>query len=412
MSFVNLFAPASAALRSNAAAFKVIGDNIANSVTPGYKAADTRFSEVLTSTASSIFDSYGGERPVVQNFIDRQGTFEQTLRPFDLAINGRGFLVSNTEADGSGQYQLGRAGQLVATNVSNGGSDETYLTDVTGNFILGWPADASGTIATSPNVSSLQAIRIDPDAIVFDPVVTTEGSFSAILDAAQPAGAVWTGSLPVIDVEGAEHSLFLQFTKSATPNTWNMALSVSDGTITSGGAATLTFDATGALISPTNQSVGIAFAGTGGATTVNVDLSGTLQIADAFDIRSYSQNGIAAGSLQSLSFDQDGVLSAFFTNGQSRAIYQLPVGIVPSANLLEPIDGTHFAVTDASGDLTLIDASASQIASFTPGALEQSTTDLATEFNKLILTQQSYSTAVRAYTVAEEMMQVATQLKA
>jgi flagellar hook protein FlgE len=412
MAFVNLFAPATAALRSNAAAFKVIGDNIANAVTPGYKAADTRFSEVLASNASSLFDSYGGTRPVVQNFIDRQGTFEQTQRAFDLAINGRGFLVSNTTVDGSGEYQLGRAGQLVATNVSNGGTDETYLTDVTGNFILGWPADASGAITTSPNVASLEAIRIDPESIVFDPVVSTAGSFSAILNAAEPAGTVWTGSLPVIDAEGGEHSLFLQFTKSATPNTWDMTASVSDGTITAGGTATLTFDATGALVTPTNQSIGIAFAGTGGATTFDLDLSATQQLSGAFDIRNFSQNGIPAGSLQSLSFDQNGVLSALFTNGQSRAIYQLPVGIVPSANLLEPVDGTHFAVTDASGALTLIDASASGIAAFTPGALEQSTTDIATEFNKMILTQQSYSTAVRAYTVAEEMMEVATQLKA
>lgn len=412
MAFVNLFAPATAALRSNAAAFKVIGDNIANAVTPGYKAADTRFSEVLASNASSLFDSYGGTRPVVQNFIDRQGTFEQTQRAFDLAINGRGFLVSNTAVDGSGEYQLGRAGQLVATNVSNGGTDETYLTDVTGNFILGWPADASGAITTSPNVASLEAIRIDPESIVFDPVASTAGSFSAILNAAEPAGTVWTGSLPVIDAEGGEHSLFLQFTKSATPNTWDMTASVSDGTITAGGTATLTFDATGALVTPTNQSIGIAFAGTGGATTFDLDLSATQQLAGGFDIRGFSQNGIPAGSLQSLSFDQDGVLSALFTNGQSRAIYQLPVGIVPSANLLEPVDGTHFAVTDASGALRLIDASTSGIAAFTPGALEQSTTDIATEFNKMILTQQSYSTAVRAYTVAEEMMEVATQLKA
>jgi flagellar hook protein FlgE len=412
MTFVNLFAPTTAALRSNAAAFQVIGDNIANAVTPGYKAADTRFSEVLASSASSIFDSYGGNRPLVQNFIDRQGTFEQTRRDFDIAINGRGFLVSNTEADGSGAYQLGRAGQLVATNVSNSGTDETYLTDSTGNFILGWPADTTGTIATGTDVSSLEAIRIDPVAHVFDPVATTAGTFTAILDAEEPAGTIWTGSLPVVDAEGSEHSLFLQFTRSATPNTWDLATSVSDGTITSGGAATLTFDATGALVSPSSQSIGMTFSGSGGSTTVDLDLSGMQQIAESFDVRDYSQNGITAGTLQSLSFDEDGVLSGFFSNGRSRALYQLPVGLVPSANLLEPVDGTHFAVTDASGELTLIDASASEIAAFAPGTLEQSTTDLALEFNKMILTQQSYSTAVRAYTVAEEMMEVATQLKA
>ena len=115
MAFVNLFAPSSAGIRSSAAAFKTIGDNIANAVTPGYKAADTRFSEVLASSEHGVFDSYGGNRPVVQNFIDRQGLIESTRRPFDIAINGQGFLISNTAADGSGTYQLGRAGQLACT---------------------------------------------------------------------------------------------------------------------------------------------------------------------------------------------------------------------------------------------------------------------------------------------------------
>lgn len=411
MSFVNLFAPATAALRSNAAAFKVIGDNIANSVTPGYKAADTRFSEVLASNSASIFDSYGGNRPIIQNFIDKQGTFEQTRRPFDLAINGRGFLVENTEVDGSGQFQLGRAGQLVGTTVSNGGSEETYLTDVTGNYIFGWPADASGNFTTSTNVSSLTAIRIDPGSVAFDPVATTAGSFSGLLTADAPAGNVWTGSLPVIDVEGAEHGLFLQFTKSATPNTWDMVASVSDGTVSSGSTAPLTFDATGDLVTPTSQTIGLTFAGTGGATAVNLDLSGTRELGAAFDVLDFDQNGLAAGSLQSLSFDQNGVMSGFFSNGQSRALYKLPVGIVPSANLLDPVNGTHFVVTGESGDITLIDAAVSGIASFTPGALEQSTTDISTEFAKMIQTQQSYSTAVRAYTVAEEMVRTATELK-
>ena len=86
MSFVNLFAPSTAAIRSSSVAFKTIGDNIANSVTPGYKAADTRFSEMLVSSDTSLFDSYGGNRPVVQNFVDRQGLIETTRRPFDIAI--------------------------------------------------------------------------------------------------------------------------------------------------------------------------------------------------------------------------------------------------------------------------------------------------------------------------------------
>jgi flagellar hook protein FlgE len=411
MTFINMFAPSTSALYSNSTAFKVIGDNIANATTPGYKAADTRFVELLTSTPNQITDVYGGTAPSIQNFIDKQGPLEQTNRTFDIALSGRGFLVSNTSVDASGEYQLGRSGQLIATTEYNGATEESYLTDTTGNFILGWQADANGNISPGTDVSSLTAIRVDPGATIFDPVATTAGSFSAILPADAAAGTVRTSSMPVIDAAGAEHSLTLQFTKSATPYTWDLATSVSDGTVSGGGTATMTFDVDGTLLSPTSQSIGLTFTGAGGSTSVALDLNGMREYAGEFNVRDYSQNGIATGELLSYDIDKDGVLYGNFSNGQSRALYQIAVGSVPSPDLMEPIDGTHFALTDESGDLSLVDASTTDMVSFVSGALEQSTTELADEFNKMILTQQSYSSAVRAYTVANEMAQVATQLK-
>jgi flagellar hook protein FlgE len=411
MTFINLFAPPTSALYGNSTAFKTIADNIANSTTPGYKAADTRFSELLTPTPTQVTDVYGGTRATVQNFIDKQGTIEATQRTFDVAMIGRGFLIGNTAVDGSGEYQLGRAGQFISTTVSSGGTDAAYLTDTTGNFILGWPADANGNITTGTDVSSLTAIRIDPGSAQFNPVATTAGSYTAILSADAAAGTVVSDSMPVVDAAGVAHSLTLQFTKSATPYTWDLAMSVDNGTVTSGGTATLSFDVDGTLLSPTSQSVGLSFAGTGGATSVALDLSATRELGGAFSTIGYSQNGITTGSLVSYSFDQDGVLYGTFSNGQTRALYQLAVGIVPSPDRLDPIDGTHFALTDAAGDLSLVDASTTDMIAFQSHALEQSTTDIATEFNKMIQTQRSYSTAARAYTVADEMARTATELK-
>jgi flagellar hook protein FlgE len=89
----------------------------------------------------------------------------------------------------------------------------------------------------------------------------------------------------------------------------------------------------------------------------------------------------------------------------------LGVGIVPSPDRLKPIDGTHFALTEEAGELSVVDAANTAMVAFVPGALEQSTTDLSLEFNKMIQTQHSYTTAVRAYTVADEMARTATELK-
>lgn len=411
MTFSTLFAPSVSAIRGNSQAFQVIGENIANSVTPGFKAADTRFVEVLSANASTENASLGGIRPRTSFFIDRQGLLEASDNPLDVAISGRGFLIGNTQVDESGEYQLTRAGVLGFTTLDNGGTEETYLTDLAGNFVLGWPADSAGNVSAGGTVSSLDPIRIDAGSILFSPVATTAAALNAILPADATAGDIHTAPLPVLDAAGAEHALSLQFTRTATPNVWTLAASVGGGTVTSGGAATVTFDATGAIVSPASQSIGLSFGGAGGATTVAVDFTGLRSYAGAFTVTGFTQNGIPPGELQSLAFDEDGVLSGLFSNGQSRALYKLPLATVPNPNGLDVTSSTHFTLSDTSGDLTLFEADQTDIGRFAPSSVEQSTTDLSLEFTKLIQIQQSYTTAVQAYTVVNEMAQVASDLK-
>ena len=411
MSFASLFASPVAAIRSNSQAFQVIGDNISNAVTPGYKAADTRFIEVLSSNAATQFESLGGIRPSIQHFIGEQGLLQRTDNALDIAINGRGFLISNTQFDESGEFQLSRSGQTNLTVVQNGGVEEGYLTDPAGNFLLGWPADSNGNFTATPNVSALDPIRVDANSAVFDPVATTAASLSAILPAGAATGTVHTASIPVIDAAGGAHSLALQFTKTAASRTWNVAASVDNGTVTGGGTGTVSFDETGAIVPPGAQSIGLSFAGAGGATTVAVDYANLSEFGGPFNVVGFTQNGIEQGTLQSVSFDEDGVLSGQFSNGQSRALYKLPLATVFNPNLLEIRDGSHFAVSQASGEIVLFEADQTGLGSFAPSSVEQSTTDIAGEFTKMIVTQQGYSTAVQAYTVVSEMVEVATQLK-
>ena len=410
MSFVNLFAPAVSALRGNSLSFQVIGENISNSVTPGFKAADTRFQEVLASTAESDFQSLGGMRPVVQHFIDRQGLLSSTQNALDLAVNGQGFLVTNTQLDENGEYQLTRAGQFSITNVANNGVDEAYLTDLAGNFALGWPADSAGNFTALDNVAALDPLRVDPAAVIFSPVPTANTSLNAILPSGAATGDAFTAPIRVIDAAGAEHTLTLQFTKAAAPNTWSLAVSVSGGSVTSGGTATMTFDAAGNITSPLSQSIGLDF-GAGGASTVALDLTAMRQFGAPFNVLGFTDDGIPAGTLQDVFFDADGVLAGNFSNGRTRALYKVPLATVINPNGLSLRSNTHFAVSDTSGALELREADQTGLGSFAPASLEQSTTDLATEFTKLVVVQQGYTTAVQAYTVFEEMLQTATDLK-
>jgi len=410
MSFINLFAPAVSALRGNSQAFQVIGENISNAVTPGFKAADTRFQEVLASTAESDFETLGGIRPVVQHFIDKQGLLTSTQNALDLAINGQGFLISNTQLDENGEYQLTRAGQFSITNVANNGVDEAYLTDLAGNFALGWTADSAGNFTTANTVATLDPLRVDPGAVVFLPVATTNASLNAILPSGAATGDAVIAPITVIDAAGAEHSLSIQFTKAAAPNTWNLAASVSGGSVTSGGTATMTFDAAGNITSPLTQSIGLNF-GAGGATTVALDFTAMRQFGAPFNVLGVTDDGIPAGTLQDVFFDEDGILSGNFSNGRTRALYKVPLATVTNPNGLSLRSNTHFAVSDTSGALELREADLTGIGSFAPSSLEQSTTDLGLEFTKLVVVQQGYTTAVQAYTVVEEMLRTAADLK-
>lgn len=411
MSFASMFASPIAAIRSNSQAFQVIGDNISNSITPGYKAADTRFIEVLSGNAASQFPSLGGIRPSIQHFIGNQGLLQGTQNALDLAINGQGFIISNTQVDENGEYQLSRSGQMRTTVVQNGATEEGYLTDSAGNFVLGWPADSAGNFTPTASVNALDPMRVDANSATFSPVATTAAALSAILPAGAATGTVRATSIPVIDSAGDAHTLTLQFTKTATARTWDVAASVDNGTVTSGGTSTIAFDATGAIVPPGAQSVGLSFAGTGGATTVAIDYASLNEFGGAFNVIGFSQNGIQQGRLQSLSFDEDGVLSGLFTNGQSRPLYKLPLATVVNPNMLDLRNGTHYAVSASSGEVSLLEADQTGVGTFAPSSIEQSTTDIAGEFTKMIVVQQGYTTAVQAYTVIEEMVQVATQLK-
>lgn len=410
MSFINMFAPSVAALRGNSLAFQVIGENIANSITPGFKAADTRFVEVLSATAESSFDNPGGMRPVVQHFVDRQGLLAGTGNNLDLAIDGQGFILGNTQFDEAGEYQLTRAGQFIVTNIVNNGTDEAYLTDLAGNFVLAWPADSAGNFTATDSVAALDPIRVDPGAALFDPVATANAALNAILPAGAATGESYTAAIPVIDAAGGAHSLAVQFTKNAAVNTWDVAIGVSGGSVTSGGAATMSFDAAGDIVSPLTQALGLDF-GAAGTSTVALDFSAMRQFGAPFNLLGFSNDGVTAGTLQQVFFDDSGVLSGDFTNGRTRALYKLPLATVPSPNLLSLRNATHFTVSGDSGGLTLREADQTGIGSFAPGTLEQSTSDLASEFTKLVVVQQSYSTAVQAYTVIEEMLQTVTDLK-
>ncbi|MEC7537400.1 MAG: flagellar hook-basal body complex protein [Pseudomonadota bacterium] len=416
---MTMFSSLSAAftgMRSHSDAMRSISDNIVNVQTPGYKTADTRFKEMISEigrTQNRIIQEHMGVAPETQFFIDKQGTTEFTGRALDVAIQGKGFFVSNTEADGSGSIELTRNGQLLNKSVNIGGTDQLFLSDVKGNVVLGWPTDETGSFQIGADVGSLEPIRIDSNAFSITAQASTEALLQVNLKNDAVTGESFNVDLAVFDEVGTDHNIKFNFAKTATLNTWDVTPSFTDGTtIAQTVPFTMTFDATGAIKSPTSQTLDLTFSNTGGGTaSVAVDFSTMSQFAGGFTLLDLSADGNANGLLDSVNFDETGAVIGNFSNGVSRNLYKLPIAIVDEPNKLDLRFNTHYAANSRSGEITLFEADQSGLGDFVAGSLEASTTDLATEFNNMIIAQQSFAMNGQSFRTIDAMAQIAYELK-
>ncbi|NKB57996.1 MAG: flagellar hook-basal body complex protein [Alphaproteobacteria bacterium] len=414
MTGFGLFASGISALRAQADAFAGISQDISNLTTQGYKATDTQFAELVHSGAGSIFDQFSGTKSGTRNLIDHQGAIQSTSRKLDVAIVGTGFLVTNTQQDLAGETQLTRSGSLDGRVVSTGGTDQVFLADQNGNFVLGWPSNGLGGFTTGTTVSSLQPIRIDSGAAGSAAAATTTATLAANLPAGVATGTNFDLSVGVFDNLGNTHTVLFDFTKNAAIDTWDVVATTADGTVTAGSPASMTFDAVGNIVSPTNLAVGITWTNpaTAAASAVAVDFSRMTQFAGSFTPNIVASNGNTAGTLVEVEFNAAGEVVGTFSNGLIQSIAKLPVALVRSENQLTPEEGTKFLPNPNTGDIRLVEADQSDFAFFVPQSVEESTVDLAGEFSDMVVAQRAYSSAAQTIKVVDEMAQVATRLKA
>lgn len=140
-----------------------------------------------------------------------------------------------------------------------------------------------------------------------------------------------------------------------------------------------------------------------GTISLNVSTGGLTQFAStagAATINAISQNGFAAGQLQSVAINNSGIVVGTFSNGQNIDLAQVTLSHFNGTNYLKSLDGGAYEVTDLSGP-AIIGASGK----ISGSSLEGSNTDIADEFTKLIVTQQAYSANTKVITTANQMVQ-------
>lgn len=405
-------------LSTSGAGLSVIGNNIANVGTVGFKGSRAEFADLVSADAGGQVGKVGlGARIGAVRTLFTQGAVESTGRSLDLAIQGQGFFVLR-----EGQADLfTRAGNFQQDSVGT-------VTDLLGHPLQGTPLNADGTSAGGVKDVIVAGLSSQARETSSATLVANLQSDAPLLGAFDPTSfqSAFTTSnyftnVQVFDSLGQAHNLTLFFTRSAA-NTWDVNAGVDDGDLggtvgdltlldlngaTAGNSATLTFDTGGTVSSTTPASISGVFPApfSGSALqTISLHLDNFTQYASPSATGFVTQDGFGAGGLVSLDVNAKGVLSATFDNGQTRPLYQLAVAKFVSPEGLFPAGNQLYRASISSGPAAVSVAQAQGNGSIVSSALEQSNVQIAQEFIDLISTQRAFQANARVITASDTLL--------
>ena len=432
----------------------VIGDNIANIGTTGFKTNRANFADYMPSVAQGVngrnmLGSGAQLANISTNF--NQGVMEGTSSALDVGINGAGFFAVS---DGVSQYYtrdgsfhldennflvnssgLKVQGYTATDPVSRSqfgvltksfGDVQLDLTPMeqreTQNITLGMQLSAQSDFATTP-VSDALAAGLNG----------TPASGGATLQELS-ADADFATSVTVYDSLGVPHDVSVFFERTGT-NNWSWVAATDGGEITGAqdadsgfalgiASGTLTFDSAGNLSTatpPTQTAGATAFTWPGadsfdftlnlGVDTAGNAADGEVRMVDSASfVSTVTQDGYTVGNLSSINTDSEGMISAVYSNGKELVLGQLASAMFKSEAGLERTGGNMFRATLASGDAALGAANVGGRGSMQGYALERSNVELEDEFVNMIQTQRAYQANASTIRTADENLQRLIQL--
>ncbi len=390
----------------NAAAqdLDVIGNNIANSATVGFKSGTATFADVYANSRVGL-----GVQLASVNQSFAIGSIKSTGNQFDMAIDGaKGmFRLQDT----SGQVMYSRNGQFFADK-------DNYIVNAQGQRLTGYPVGSGGTslapikvpvgnIAPVATSQMTTQTNLDANAVVIDPAVTPFAP-------ATPAS--YTHSLPITtyDSLGNAHQLTQYFAKrtgTATQSNWdvyyrldgNMLTSPTDtppfkmafnsaGTLTSAPTSALVMTQPGAANSPAAP------------LNVAVNYAGSTQFGGGFS-PNFTQNGYATGDYAGMSIGSDGSIVASYTNGQTQSAGSLALANFNNLQGLQSSGGNAWIETSASGQPILGRPGSNGLASIKGQSVEESNVDMSRELVNMIIAQRTYQANAQTIKTQDQVMQ-------
>lgn len=394
-------------------------NNIANSSTAGFKRSRTEFSDVFAVSfegLSNIATGNGvGIAAVSQNF--SQGNIDFTDRSLDLAISGQGFMVvrdSQGEAyTRAGAFHVDRSG-----NVVNQNSQKLQVFDAVtgGGFNTGSPVDlVLATTEGAPAATSTVDVNVNLSSAAIAPVT----AFSTT-DATSYNNST---STVIYDSLGGSHTATMYYRKTAA-NTWETYLYINGTQITKdtdGDNAltgtdtppdtvfeTLVFDSAGAVLTPAGGLIDYAnFDPLSGAAQINIAMSyaNASQFGSPFAVNGLSQNGFTTGRLSGIDIDDEGVVFARYTNGQSSPLGKVALANFANVGGLRQLGDTVWAQSFEAGDRLLGEAGTSSFGFLQSGGLESSNVDIAASLVNLITAQRNFQANAQVISAADTITQ-------
>lgn len=427
----------------------VIGNNIANSATVGFKGSQAQFADVYAASLSGAgANNIGiGARlaAVAQQFT--QGNVTTTSNPLDVAISGTGlFAMSNNGAVSytrNGQFQLDKNGVIVGN---------------TGFHLQGYQADKNGVITAevgdlkidtsdqSPAQTSKMGIasaNLDARKTAIPAATPFPAALTAVAPATTPATYIPpdptlyndSTSITIYDSLGGSHVASIYFSKDeAAVNTWNVNMIVDNGqnTATAGAVFSmgqLAFDTGGKLLSTNpaqaagdplgtlyvpSGNTGIDWdpaMGVGQPQILQLNFGNVSQYSNKFGVTESSQNGNASGRLSGFHVDPEGIIQGRYTNGATKNLGQVAMANFANLQGLQPIGNNQWVQTPESGAVIIGKPGSGNMGVLQSSATEDSNVDLTQELVGMITAQRAYQANAQTIKTQDQVMQTLVNLR-
>ena len=429
-------------LRAHQTRMDVIGNNVANVNTVGFKSGRVTFQEIFSQTlkgASSpdAATGRGGTNPMqiglglgvgAVDTITTRGSLQRTDNPTDMSIEGDGFFIC--KGGSADTFKFTRAGNFGIDKLGN-------LVTGSGLNVYGWQAlktDGSGDFdAEKP----IEPINLYSDAYrnkrIIAAKATSTAELSGNLDAskavalleAPTADEIFSVPMTVYDKLGNDYKVTVEFNKeqinvgaptSLTTTDWTWTITSGAGSgISTTASGDLNFNA-GGMITNAGTPTTVSFAPTASATgtgsfDVSFDFSKVTMFAADNSVKPKSVDGYPSGSLVTFSIGSDGILTGIYDNGQQQSLGLMSISGFENPSGLQKVGDNMYIPTTNSGDYKAVRAGSNGVGTLNPGTLEMSNVDLSKEFTEMIITQRGFQANSRIITTSDEMLQELVNLK-